>query len=95
MMAWYRRMKHNEEWMRRAGWLLSEPEIARNYRVELTMHFRSFFRLLPTAAIHITRASWFQVNRRLVSLRLLLHRTFHSPFDDTQRHESAAPPQKR
>jgi len=70
MLAWFRRRKHDEEWKRREGWLLSEPEIAKNYRRELAMHFLSFFRPLPEALFHQVLGAWFQASRWLVSLRL-------------------------
>jgi hypothetical protein len=80
MLAWYRKMKHDEEWMRREGWLLSAPEIARNYRRELTMHFRSFFRLLPWVAFYSILGAWYQASRFQVFRRLLKRKSFDLSF---------------
>lgn len=79
MLAWYRKKKRDEEFLRRIGWLLSERDRARIHREQLAIHFRSFFELLPGALFHTMRYAMIQAKNVLVFRRLLKRNTFGGP----------------
>ena len=82
MLAWYRRMKRDEEFWRREGLLLIVHDRAKNYRRELTMHFRSFFRLLPEGLYYSLLGTLIQASHVPGVQRLLKRKAFVDPPGD-------------